>query len=160
MSVNSNPKALWEYFQQPEILAELKCVFGVSVPFIVGAYHRRGLISREDMCCSNCIRIVLSDIRSKEDNHILIEDCTKVYNSEIDGIEKVAIIKKGGRGISNTVTYNIKEYAFDEIVNLLWEKYRDQILNSNFSYDNETREWRAFIPDEERVIDTLEIENH
>lgn len=157
MSVNSNPKALWENLLQPEILAKLKCVFGVSVPFIVGAYHRRGFISREDMCCSNCIRIVLSDIRSKDDNHILIEDCTKVYNSEINGIEKVAIIKDGGPGISDTVIYNLKEYAFDEIVNLLWKKYQDKILISNFSYDNETREWRAFTPQEERVIDTLEI---
>ncbi len=152
-----NQNYLWKELLQPEILAKLNCVYGISIPFIVGAYYRKGLIKPEDMCSSHCIRIVFEDIRSEKANNVIVEDCVKAYKEEIEDVEKIVIIKNGHANISDTVIYGLKVFEFNEFIDLMWSKYHTQIIQSVFSYDNDLRDWRIFTQNEEDTIDTLII---
>ena len=125
---------------------------GVTIPYMVGQFYQRNVISNDEIQTTNCIKIVLENIvrTANIGNEAAILLCDK-YNPYIpmiqllDGMERnsddIITIKNSNPSIKNNngdpVLYlQIDMTSFTSIESLaeyFWQKYKQQIKNHRFS---------------------------
>jgi|GEM_PF-6060882 len=129
---------------------------GFTIPFIVGAYYRRGLLNEDDLQTSRCIRFVLTKILETCEigKEVAIFSCGLREKYVLQYInDRGQYIKKADNLNINHIIYLDLSLSnnFDDLVNQLWNCYREHITRNEFSYEGLA--WRCFNKEEENFID-------
>ncbi len=155
------PQNLWKQMLEEKHL--LKFDYGFTIPFLIGAYYKRGFLRDEDLQTSQCIQFVLTTIyeTAQQGREVAIFKCGSheklVLQYVIDGgrtQEDIELIKKYNQNINHIIYLDLDvfrhAYTLDTLVNELWNRYKESIMNHKFSY----REggWTAFDKDELKFI--------
>ncbi|HBV81884.1 hypothetical protein [uncultured Alistipes sp.] len=137
---------------------------GFTIPFIVGAYYRRGFLKDGDLQTSQCIRFVFTNILEtvQRKQPLVIFKCG---TKEKLVLQYVTDGERTHEGIESIIKkhYNIDRviyldfdvfqhpYTLDTLIAELWNRYQEPITNHTFSY--ESRAWRTLNKREQNFID-------
>ena len=164
------PQNLWVQMLEKKHL--LKFDYGFTIPFIVGAYHKRGFLTDEDLQTSNCIRFVLETIlkSASKENPVKIFDCPELENelilqylsTNVKDLEEIQHLKTYHPNVNNLIYWHKKESDIsnlDSLVSYLWNKpstrggvtYARLISNQYFSCHKGI--WASFNVDEIKFIE-------
>lgn len=149
----------------------LKFDYGFTIPFMVGAYYKRGFLTDENLQTSNCIRFVLETILKtvSEENPVKIFDCSELENelilqylsTNVENLEEIQHLKNYHPNINHLLYWHKKEsgiFDLNSLVSYLWnkestrggEKYAQLIATQRFSCHNGV--WTPFNEDEINFI--------
>lgn len=156
------PFNLWEQMLEKKHLLEFD--YGFTIPFIVGAYYRRGFLKNSDLQTSQCIRVIFANIleTAQQGQPLVIFKCGSskklVLQYITDGKrmpkEIESIIKKH-HNIDHVIYLDFDvfqhPYTLDTLIVELWNRYHEPITNHTFSY--ESRTWRTLNAKEQNFID-------
>ena len=156
------PFNLWEQMLEKKHLLEFD--YGFTIPFIVGAYYRRGFLKDSDLQTSQCIRVIFANIleTAQQGQPLVIFKCGSskklVLQYITDGKripkEIESIIKKH-HNIDHVIYLDFDvfqhPYTLDTLIAELWNRYHEPITNHTFSY--ESRTWRTLNAKEQNFID-------
>lgn len=128
---------------------------GVSIPYMVGQFFKRGFISEDNLQTPDCIRIILSDITSgtiigNEPAILLCNAYTpyipmiQLLNSMNRTATEIQFIRKTNPSIKNNqgdaVLYlqlgELNNISIDRLVEKYWKKYGDIIKEHKFSVES------------------------
>lgn len=163
---------LWKHLLDQETLAALHLVRGVSIPFIVGVYYQRGWLNEADLQTSKCIKDVFDIIVHNIGNDFLIiEDC--IQNEDIQGTYTEKILNNvnililqrpqnddnlNGRKDYRQKIYFPKPWDFcGSPILQLWEFYKDQISQKNFSWNTTPSQWVPFSTGSNAEVNEISI---
>ena len=142
---------------------ELGWEYGLSIPFIVGAYAR--IFNKDYSSLEGLKEIIDEIIATNEDEEICIMRCAKYSKISVAVIQVLSDIPVNTAGnikenpmIANNI-YTTLENArdFDSLAKELWNIHKSEILSGYFSAQkDEDREfWRPFNEMEQNIIDNL-----
>lgn len=126
------PQNLWSEMLKFKHLLGLK--HGFTIPFIVGAYHKWGFITEEELSSSDCLRYLLNRILESisSDNPVKLIECDNMDNELVLqylatdlSFEDVQDQKTSEPNIKDKLYWNRKETEVTNIDNLiewLWTK--------------------------------------
>lgn len=159
------PQNLWKRMLEEK--HSLKFDYGFTIPFIIGAYYRRGFLKKEELQSSQCIRTVLKTIlkTASEENPVKIFDCSELENelilqylsTKVENLEEIQHLKNYHPNISHLIYWHKKEtdiFDLNSLVSYLWskestrggEKYAQLIVSHRFSCHKGA--WTSFNKDE------------
>ncbi len=169
-NVRITPFNLWKQMLEKKHL--LKFDYGFTIPFLVGAYYKRGFLKETDLQTSYCIRFVLENVLKtvSEENPVKIFDCPNLNNepifqylsTEVEDLEAIEHLKNYHPNINHLIYWHKKEsdiFNLDSLVNYLWNKpstrgsvtYARLISSRYFSCHNGI--WESFNDDEIKFIE-------
>ena len=113
----------------------LKFDYGFTIPFLIGAYSKRGFLKDEELQTSQCIRFVLENVlnTATEQNPVKIFDCPDLENepvfqylsTKVEDLEAIQHLKSYHPNIESKIYWNRKESNisdFESLVSFLWNK--------------------------------------
>ncbi len=161
-STEITPSNLWKQMLEKKHLLNFNN--GFTIPFIVGAYYRRGFLKDNDLQTSQCIRFIFTNIlETAQQGQLLV-----IFKCEFREKLVLQYITDGGRTPNNIKSikeqhYNIDHviyldfdvfqhpYTLDTLIAKLWNYYQKPITTHTFSY--ESRTWRTLNDKEQNFID-------
>ncbi len=166
------PLNLWEQMLEKKHL--LNFDYGFTIPFMVGAYYKRGFLNDDDLHTSYCIRYLLENIleSASPQKPVKIFDCPELDNELVlqylstmikDPIEVLGL-EQIHPNINQMIYWHKKElnvFDLDSLVSFLWnkkstrgnDKYAQVIERQCFSCHIGV--WRPFDPEEDKFIENL-----
>ena len=169
------PQNLWERMLEKKHLLKLehgrRLEYGFTIPFLIGAYYKRGFLKDEELQTSQCIRFVLENIlkTATEENPVKIFDCSDLENepvfqylsTKINDLGTIQHLKSYHPNIESKIYWDKKEadiFDFESLVSFLWNKqstrggatYAQLISNQHFSCHRGI--WTSFNDDEIKFI--------
>ena len=161
------PESLWKIMLAKKSI--LGYNYGFTIPFVVGAYYKRGFLSEEDLMSSKCIGFVFTKILEtvEEDNPVKLFDCSNVHSPILQYVSTRITTEEAQYIIDTHPNLNKKIYwnsyfknihDFESLVNEFWnwgenEKYSQLIIEHRFS--RQPGKWEQFNEDEEEFIKNL-----
>lgn len=121
--------------------------YGISIPMMIGIYHKAELLTNEDLNTDKCIQYVLSDILSSR-KLVRITICDKCGYNYIISEKDVECLIGINPNINNQIYLqlqfdgNKQSFTIQEVSEKLYEKYHTAITNMTFSYNNGA--WTGF----------------
>lgn len=149
-------RPLWKRLLDEDTISSLGLSRGISIPFLIGAYYQKGLISDDDLQNSTCIEKVLDRIaNSIGKNWLLVERCgdydeSRDYNDQVESYQIIMVLQypQGDDKISKRPHYRSKIFFPKEwkdsgdLILKLWEFYGRCIQNRTFSWRQDC--WHPF----------------
>lgn len=162
------PENLWEQMLRKKHL--LKFDYGFTIPFIIGAYHKQGFLTDEDLATSTCIRHVLMKVleTATEAEPIKIFDCPDLGNEPVLQYLSAGLTAKEAEEQKSNLTnverkiywnlYHTEITDMNSLIDYLWnrksklsgEMYSQIISEHRFSCHK--GQWKPFDNDENRFI--------
>ena len=141
---------------------ELGWEYGLSIPFLVGAYsHKMGI----DYCSLDGIKQILNEIVAASEEDVAIMKCTKYNNITVFTVQVLSDIPKATAKIivKNTKIANNIYSTIEGVDNVetlaekLWHIYKLNISKQEFSAqkDIDNEYWREFNDKEKNMIENL-----
>lgn len=157
------PQNLWKQMLEKKHL--LGFDHGFTIPFLIGAYYKRGFLKEEELQTSQCMRFVLTTIYETTQQAVAIFKCGSqkklVLQYVIDGKrrqQQIESIKKDNPNINHIIYLDFDvfhhAYTLDTLIDELWNRYKESIMNHNFSYQEEG--WTAFNKNELNFIKNIQ----
>lgn len=141
---------------------ELGWQYGLSIPFLVGAYSHK---MDTDYCSLDGIKQILNEIVAVSEEDVAIMKCTKYNNITVFTVQVLSDIPKATVKIivKNTKIANNIYSTIDGVKNVealaekLWNIYKLNISKQEFSAQKDigNEYWREFNDIEKDVIDNL-----
>lgn len=165
-----SPQNLWKRMLEEKHL--LKFDYGFTIPFLIGAYYKRGFLKETDLQTSYCIRFVLENVLKTTviENPVKIFDCPDLDNEpifqylsvKIESPQYISDLKKEHPNIDHLIYWHKKEsdiFDLDSLVSYLWNKssarggitYAQLIASQYFSCHKGI--WGSFNKAEAKFID-------
>lgn len=166
------PQNLWKRMLEEKHL--LKFDYGFTIPFLIGAYYKRGFLKEEDLQTSACIRFLLEKVleSATSNNPIKLFECSELKNelvfqyldANIKNYDDIQHLVTFHPNIEHIIYWHKKETSisdFNSLVNYLWTKkstrnsdeYSQLIENHCFSCRGGV--WCPFDKDENGFITNL-----
>ena len=159
------PHNLWKRMLEEKHL--LGFDHGFTIPFLIGAYYKRGFLKDEELQTSQCMRFVLTTIynTTQQGKEVVIFKCGSheklVLQYVIDGKrtqQQIESIKKDNLNINHIIYLDFDvfrhAYTLETLVDELWNRYKKSIMNHNFSYRKDG--WTALDPKESDFIKNIQ----
>lgn len=135
---------LWLRVLDIDTRKKLRLNYGVTIPFMVGAYYVNGYLRDDDLTSADCIKYILQDIcfADAEDNEIGIFNCTELYELVIQHLsttrqkDEVERIHKENPCVARVIYLNkdvVGITSIDELAEWLWNRYNKPITAHCFS---------------------------
>ena len=141
---------------------ELGWEYGLSIPFLVGAYsHKMGI----DYCSLDGIKQILNEIVAASEEDVAIMNCTKYNNITVYTIQVLSEIPKAtaknikeNAMIADNIYLTIKGVKnIETLAENLWNIYKLNLSKQEFSAQKDVtcEYWRVFNEEEKNMIDNL-----
>lgn len=135
-------KPLWKQILSEEGKRLFQLKVGPTIPFLVGAYYHKRLLSDDDLNSRASLRKVFHEITTTEPGAVGITICPHL------GVEVVRITTSPGH--NPLFASNLDEY-----IDNLWERYGRYISSRKFSIDTADHSWREFDETEKEQLNQL-----
>ena len=155
------PLNLWEQMLKKKHL--LNYLNGFTIPFVVGAYYKRGFLKDDDLQTSQCIRFILTNIHAaaRQGEEPIIFKCgsrEKLVLQYITDGERtkadIETIKQFNHNIDRIIYLDLDvfthPYTLDTLTDKLWSYYHEPITKHAFS--DEKGSWQLLNENELEFI--------